>query len=473
MPRLHPLWCLVLLTLLGHQVAAQPPALSIFEGGENEATFFVYFGAQELSTLNFVTNTDAVSLVLGQVDNITVTINGGSADPTVERIEANVPTGILVNLQDRGSVYEYSSVGSGVTAAEYRSLLMSIRYVSMLPISSSDDSPRSVSLVASGPDGDSGVQLARLVLVVSNDDPPSIASRITVSVDESTANGASFATINATDPDGLDVTFSFESASTVFAITPGGVLSVLDTAGIDYENSTLRRFELVVVATDTDPISPRSSQADLVINVNNANDNPPQFTSPVYTFTVNEEAANVEVGTLSATDNDQEPITNTLGTVFFFILDTRAEIVQNFDLNRATGIISVRSGLDFETTEVFTFQVQANDGVFDDTATVVVEVIDIPDNRPVITPSSKTILINLDINQREIYLTNGTGGQLRVDDPDSQFLQDGVAQIAVSRAGTVSLLGGRMEGIKEQKGITFTHIHEFCALVLQATFLAE
>lgn len=431
-----------LLLLLPHQIVALHPILNLFEGAANEATFFVYFGSNEIFTLNFVTNSDTANLVVGDVDNITVTINGGSAVSTVERIEADAPPGISLTSQAIDNVYEYRllpSGGSSITTGDYRSLLMTLRYISVLPNSSRDDPPRNITVVASGPGGDSEPQTALLVLVVSNEAPPVIDSRITVSVDENAANNAVFARVVATDPDGLDVTYSFQTGSTVFAIASDGALSVLDTDSLDYESLTQRRFELIVVATDTDPISPRSSQADLIINVNNANDNPPQFTSSSYTFNVNEEAANVEVGTLAATDNDQEPNTNTLGTVFFFILDTRNEILQSFDLNRVTGIISVRSvGLDFETTQMYSFQVQARDGVFDDTATVEVRVIDIPDNRPVITPADKLILINLDVGLREVFLTNGTGGQLRVDDPDSQFLQDGTASLAVARGATVS-----------------------------------
>lgn len=432
----------VFLLLCTSQVIAQEPVLGLFQGGASEATFFVYFGSDEIFTLNFVTNSDTANLVTGNVDNITVTLNGGSAVSTVERIEADAPPGTSLASQATDNVYEFRLTASGsgsITTENYRSLLTTLRYISILPNSSRADPPRNITVVASGPDGSSAQQTAQLLLVVSNEAAPVIDPRITVSVDENAASGTVFAMVNAIDPDGLDVTFSFQSASPVFAITSAGALSVLDTDSLDYESPTQRRFELILVAADTDPISPMSSEATLIVNVNNANDNPPQFTSSSYTFNVTEEAANVEVGTLMATDNDQEPITNTFGAVIFFILDERSEIVQNFELNRATGIITVRStGLDFESTQMYTFQVEATDGLSTDTATVEVRVIDIPDNRPVITPASKTILVDLDVNQREILLTSGSGGQLRVDDPDSPFLQDGRASITVSRGGVVS-----------------------------------
>lgn len=439
MARLAVVLSALLLAFMVKDVSANHPVLGLFEGGASEATFFVYFGAAEPYTLNFVTNTVTASIVQQEVDSITVTINGGSA---VERIEADFPPGTSLSLQTMDNVYDFSlvAIGNGtITTDNYRSLLMSLRYTSMLPNSSRDDPPRNITVVANGPGGMSDTQTARLVLVVSNEAPPIIAPRTTVSVDENAANNAVFANVVATDPDGLDVVFSFQPASSVFAIAPDGAVSVIDSNSLDYESPTQRRFELVVIATDTDPISPQSSQADLIINVNNVNDNPPEFTAESYTFNVNEEAANVEVGTLMATDNDLEPVTNTLGAVFFILLDTRAEIVQNFNLNRATGTISVRlTGLDFETTQMYTFQVLATDGVFNDTAIVQVQVIDIPDNRPIITPTDKLILVNLDAGERKIFLTSGTGGQLRVDDPDSPFLQDGTATIEVSRATTVS-----------------------------------
>ena len=433
----------ILLAAFLFQVEAQGPTLGLFVAGGNEATFFVYFGAEEEFMLNFVTNSDGASLLTGTVDNITVTINGGSATPGVERIEVDAPPGTALISQTIDNVYVFRLDAGGnnsATTENYRSLLLSLQYISLLPDSSRSDPPRSIVVVASGPTGDSNPATANLILVVSNEAPPVIESRITVFVSEGAANGDTFGQLNATDPDGLDVTFSFQPSSDIVAVTPNGILSVVDTDSIDYETPTERRFELTIVATDTDPISPRSSQATLIINVNNVNDNAPQFTAASYTFNVNEEAPNVEAGTLMVTDDDQEPNTNIEGTVFFFILDVRDEILQNFEINRGTGIITVGSdGLDFETTESYTFIVQATDGTFDDTATVEIQVIDIPDNRPVIIPADKTILINLDISQREVFLTEGSGGQLRVSDSDSQFLQDGIAQLTVVRGATVSI----------------------------------
>ncbi len=424
---------LVFLVTMLAPTAAQVPVLDLFEGADEVDTFLVPVGAEnttEMNTLNFITNTDLNTLVTGVVENVVVTINGGSGN---ERIEGSGATLQVVNND-----YQFSLTGDNITTEDYQNLIASFRYISVLSSEVLQDPPRNITVVANNDDGASQPSTALLVFLVSNQDPPVIDPRITLSVDENAPNGALVGQLNATDPEGLDVIFTFLTPSSVFAITSDGNVSVLDTDSLDYETQAQRRFELIVVATDTDPISPLTSEATLVINVNNANDNPPRFTLPMYQFSVTEGVANVEAGTLVATDDDQEPNTNTLGSVFFEILTDG--IAANFELNRGTGIITVQPpGLDFEAVSSYTFEVRATDGIFSVTAIVQVSVIDIPDNRPVISPAQKTILIDLDARQREVFLTEGTGGQLMVNDPDSPSLQDGVATISVEREATVSV----------------------------------
>ncbi len=433
-----------LLTVITHPVTSQQPTLRLFQGGGDEAILLVPVEPAEPYTLNFVTNTDTASLVTGSVESITVVLNGGSSVSLVERIEADAPSGTSLSTQAIDIVYEFrlvAAVGTNVAIEQYQSLVASLRYISSLPNTAFQEQ-RNISVVASGPAGDSQPSTAILMPVPSNLAPPEIQPRITVAVSENAADGTIFASINATDPEGLDVVFSFPAPQLVFSILPSGDLLVLDSDSLDYESQTQRRFELTVTATDTDPISPMSASATLIINVENANDNAPQFTESAYTFSVTEEVPNAIVGTIAATDVDQEPITNTIGNVFFDIISPSTEIIRNFNLNRGTGVISVLPpGLDFETVQSYTFQVQATDGVFTDTATVQVTVLDTSDNRPVISPAEKNILINLDTNQRNVLLTEGSGGQLMVRDVDSQFLQDGRVTLSVARSGSqVSIL---------------------------------
>ena len=420
-------------------VCSQRPTLNFFQAGTDTSVQLVPVQPAEPYVLNFVTNTDTTSLVTGTVDSITATLNGGTGVSLTERFEADAPPGTSLTTQTTDDVSTFrlvSTTSANVTIEQYQSLVASLRYISLLPSTAFDEAQRNITVVANGPAGSSLPATVLLMLVPSNLAPPSIDARITVAVSESVVDGTIFAIVNAIDPEGLDVVFSFPTSSSIFAITPSGNLLVLNSSSLDYESQTQRRFELTVVARDTDPISPMSAEATLVINVENANDNAPQFTAAEYTFSVTEEVPNAIVGTIAATDVDQEPSTNTLGNVFFDIINPSNEIIQNFNLNRGTGVISVQPpGLDFEAVESYTFQVQATDGIFTDTATIQVMVIDTSDNRPVITPTEKDILINLDTNQRNVLLTEGSGGPLNVRDVDSQFLQDGRARLSVGRTG--------------------------------------
>jgi len=178
-----------------------------------------------------------------------------------------------------------------------------------------------------------------------------------------------------------------------------------------------------------DPITPLSSESTLEISLTDENDNPPQFVQATYSFDVVEEALNAVVGTVSATDRD------TVGTLMYDFVDITTG--ATFVINRATGLINVRTTLDYEVQTVFTFNVIVSDGISTDQASVTVNVINLADNRPVITPTVSTILLNLDTGEREVFLSNGTGGPHRVED-DSTTLQSGTASIFVLRNGVVS-----------------------------------
>lgn len=430
----------VLSQLTGGQNTA--PVLSVFPGLDNEAVFVVPVGSGVTYTLNLFTDDSSVVLT-GDVDSVVVTLNGGSGVSIQERIEADAPPNTTLSLDSTNDVYVFrlSASGDGIVQTQYyQTLITSLRYLSNLGNGSLSDSPRNITIVAMGPGGSSVTGTAVLLLLMANQQPPVLPSRITASIDEGIANGAFVIQLNAQDPEGLAVVFSFLSPSPAFSISSSGNITVLDTNLLDYETSTQRLFSLVVEVADTDPILPMTSESTVTININNINDNPPAFTSSTFNFSVNEAVPNAVVGTLVATDRDLEDVT---GNLVFDLRDLGDNtIVQTFQVNRATGIITVLPpGLDFETTEFFSFGVRVNDGRFIDVAVVNVMVIDTPDNRPVISPANKTIFIDLDSGQREVFLTEGSGGTLTVSDSDSATLQDGIATLMVVKGTQVIKLG--------------------------------
>ena len=422
-----------LLNLQIHETGAQNVQLDLFRNGGSEAIFLVPAGAGEPFELQLATNEQTALLVTGDVTGLEVELNGGQDDTDVERItidEAALGTPVTTNII--GQLYRYVLSGSA-SATNYSTLLSTLTYVSNLTSDALADPPRNITISALDSDRASVTAVANIMLLPGNLEDPIFASDpIEVSLEENTGVGGLVTTVEATDPEGQQVTYSFGQPHPLFGITPSGEVRVLNSEGLDYENETNRVFRLTVFATDTDPISPRTSNATLVISVTNTNDNPPVFTQSVYTFSVVEEAAGAIVGTVEATDADGADLDD---LQFNFQSASTGAI---FGLNRESGEISVRSGLDFEDSTSHTFQVLVTDSLFTASAQVVVNVIDIADNRPVTAPAEKTIIVNLDLGVNEISLNGGTGGSLMVSD-DSATLVGGHANITVRRAGASAL----------------------------------
>ncbi len=418
------------LIVFSQHAEGQSPVLNIF-GVNREAIFVVSVGSNMPFELSLFDSVDEVTLS-GSVSSVVVNINGGSDNSLIESVMSRTPvnTSLSVDISATNDVYTFQLVASGsrvIQAEDYRALVASFVYVSNLTNDAISDPPRNLTITAVGPDGASQPATAVLQLLMANQEPPTIDSRVTAMVDEGSPNGHPVVQLSAVDPEGLAVVFSLVGSSSVFAVSPAGLVTVTDMNQLDYEVSAQRLFTVTVAAADTDPVSPMTSQTTVAISVNNINDNPPRFTAAIFNFSVTEAVPDAEVGTLTATDSDLEVTTNNLFYDFSNLI-SGSPIAQSFQINRITGVITARPpGLDFEVTQSFQFDVSVSDGLFSDTATVNVQVIDTPDNRPVISPATKMILVDLDSNQREVFLTSGSGGSLIVSDSDSPILRGGTA----------------------------------------------
>ncbi|XP_030067829.1 protocadherin Fat 3 [Microcaecilia unicolor] len=142
---------------------------------------------------------------------------------------------------------------------------------------------------------------------------------------------------------------------------------------------------LILTATDGgDPV--RSGTAQIHVVVLDANDNAPVFNQSVYKVEVLE---NVPIGTvvatLNATDKD-EGIHSEITYLFRKFTDKASQI---FQLNSKTGIILVVGELDFEESEAYEMEVQANDGGgLSARCKVLIQVINLNDNLPELTVTS-------------------------------------------------------------------------------------
>ncbi|NWZ42533.1 PCDG7 protein, partial [Brachypodius atriceps] len=147
------------------------------------------------------------------------------------------------------------------------------------------------------------------------------------------------------------------------------------------EYNVTRNHHLVLTAVDGgDPV--RSGTARIMINVTDANDNPPVFTKEIYTVRLME---NLPEGSLAfqvkATDNDE----GTNAEITYSFSDIRKSIRQLFTLDPSTGDVKVTGALDYEERKYYETSVEGKDGGgLTAHAKVHIDIIDVNDNSPTV-----------------------------------------------------------------------------------------
>ncbi|RLV62207.1 hypothetical protein DV515_00019555, partial [Chloebia gouldiae] len=160
----------------------------------------------------------------------------------------------------------------------------------------------------------------------------------------------------------------------------GSKLELVLERALDREKQS--SFELALTAVDAgDPV--RSGTVQILVNVTDANDNPPVFAQDRYRVILPENAPpGSAVLNLSASDADAG--TNAQITYSFGKMPTKA--LQKFVVDAESGSITLQEALDFEDTRSFSLAVQAKDGGgLVAHCKVEVEVLDVNDNPPEIT----------------------------------------------------------------------------------------
>ncbi|XP_006891264.1 PREDICTED: protocadherin gamma-A10 [Elephantulus edwardii] len=225
-----------------------------------------------------------------------------------------------------------------------------------------------------------------------NDNAPKFQAEILdVKINENVPPGARFPLPEAVDPDvGVNTLQSYQlNPNKHFSLRvqsrPTGVKFpelVLERA-LDREEESVHH--LVLTASDGgDP--PRSGTALVTVTVFDTNDNAPVFTLPEYRVSVPE---NLPVGmrllTVTATDRDE----GANGEVTYSFRKLPDTHLLTFQLNKNSGEITLSENLDYEETDTYEIEVQAEDGgAYLATAKVLVTVEDVNDNSPEVTITS-------------------------------------------------------------------------------------
>ncbi|XDV52912.1 hypothetical protein PO909_021554 [Leuciscus waleckii] len=156
------------------------------------------------------------------------------------------------------------------------------------------------------------------------------------------------------------------------------------------------QYRIIVEANDQgrEP-GPRSATATVHIFIEDENDNYPQFSEKRYVVQVPENiAVNSQVAVVKATDRDA----GNNAKVHYSIINGNIKGQFYFTINNKTGWITVGAELDRETTEFYSFGVEARDcGVptMSSSASVSVTILDVNDNVPTFTQH----LYNLKVNE--------------------------------------------------------------------------
>ena len=213
--------------------------------------------------------------------------------------------------------------------------------------------------------------------------------------------------VSATDEDTAGpnsvIQYSIAQGNVPFAV---GHSSGIITVNGELDRETTDRYSFTVIATDSGN-PPLSDSVLVFVTIEDANDSPPVFERSTYYAEVSEGAPiNSSVITVTASDNDTaEFAQNTYsisGGEFFGISSTLGQI------------ITVRQ-LDRETMPMHIIQVLANDGVNQDSTSVIINVTDVNDNRPIFNQTQYEVTLpeNYDVGVviLQVFATDADEGE--------------------------------------------------------------
>jgi Ca2+-binding RTX toxin-like protein len=206
---------------------------------------------------------------------------------------------------------------------------------------------------------------ARALNIDFNAAPTAVNAPATLAVSENVSGAVTVGTFTRTDPD------SGEAAgdAPTFSLTsnPGGVFSIVATgvnagqlsknSGVTFNFEAQGSYPITVQVTDSGGLS---LGQNFTVNVTDVNESPTLNVNGYVLPTINENSTNSSLATIAAGDPDtQAPFKN----FFYRLVGTQQNPVPaGVAINSSTGVISVNSGLDFETKSSYSFSVEVWDG---------------------------------------------------------------------------------------------------------------
>ena len=193
--------------------------------------------------------------------------------------------------------------------------------------------------------------------------------------------------VSAIDQDtssNAEIIYSFENPDTAAIFTIDAVSGEI-FGEVSFDREAIDTYDFAVVAVDHGN-PPLSSVAQIKVNVEDANDNRPEFSMAIYTAEITE---NASPGTslLNITAQDRDAGSN---AAILYSIVTMSEVMPlnslELVIDSITGMITVEASPDYELQQVVNFTVQATDQgepQLTGTAVIQVTILDVNDNPPV------------------------------------------------------------------------------------------
>lgn len=216
-------------------------------------------------------------------------------------------------------------------------------------------------LVVTAKDGaaDPRLATATVTVLVSDvgDEPPIFTQQVYEASVVENVPDALLTTVVATDPDTRpEITYVLVNGNAqLFSVEPGSG-RITTTRGLDYEEAS--RYT-IVVGTLENPEGGTQATCSVLVTVEDTNDNPPVFSVPVPPLSIPEASPPGSIiATVMATDADGTKPNN----VVEYEIIGYDNAPDYFDVNKESGVITVKADLQAETDSDFELQIVAHDG---------------------------------------------------------------------------------------------------------------
>ncbi|VDP61546.1 unnamed protein product, partial [Schistosoma curassoni] len=158
---------------------------------------------------------------------------------------------------------------------------------------------------------------------------------------------------------------------------PFSIIYKLTTAS-SFDREFISKITVWITCSDYG-IPPRNSTGSVAVRISDVNDEPPIFSQTHYYFNINE---NTEIGTIINKINATDPDEGENAKLTFWLSGQNANY---FDVNKATGYLTVQKLLDREMINELRFQIHAADNgmpSLNSSADITIIIQDVNDNPP-------------------------------------------------------------------------------------------